>query len=196
MQRIVDRITQAVSVIEKDRVIVAVEGRCASGKTTLARRLEETIGATVFHMDDYFLRPEQRTAERLSTPGGNVDYERFFEEILRPLTDGKEQVVYRPFDCAQQRLCAPIAVTPGRVIIVEGAYSCHPKLREYYDLSVFMTVSPEEQMRRIIARNGAQRAEVFRNRWIPLEEAYFAACQPSNCCDLGFDNTKGDRYVE
>ena len=46
---------------EKDRVIVAIDGNCASGKTTLTAQLAEHFDCNVFHMDDFFLRPEQRT---------------------------------------------------------------------------------------------------------------------------------------
>ena len=59
------------------RVLVAIDGRCAAGKTTLAASLQAQLECNVFHMDDFFLRPEQRTSERLHQPGGNVDYERF-----------------------------------------------------------------------------------------------------------------------
>ena len=42
------------------RVIIAIDGRCGAGKSTLAARLAELCGGNVFHMDDFFLRPEQR----------------------------------------------------------------------------------------------------------------------------------------
>ena len=47
-----------------DTVIVAIDGKCTSGKTTLASKLAEIYDCNVFHMDDFFLRPEQRTPER------------------------------------------------------------------------------------------------------------------------------------
>ena len=40
------------------RVLVAIDGRCAAGKTTLAASLQAQLGCNVFHMDDFFLRPE------------------------------------------------------------------------------------------------------------------------------------------
>ena len=81
---------------EKSRVIAALEGGSAAGKTTLAALLAKIYpGCNVFHMDDFFLRPEQRTEARLAEPGGNVDYERFLEEVLLPLRRG-ETVQYRP----------------------------------------------------------------------------------------------------
>ena len=43
------------------RLIIAIDGRCGAGKTTLAKQLENRMDCTVFHMDDFFLRPEQRT---------------------------------------------------------------------------------------------------------------------------------------
>ena len=72
------------------RLLVAIDGRCGAGKTTLASFLQNKIEATVFHMDDFFLRPEQRTAERLNTPGGNVDRERLESEVLIPLRAGEK----------------------------------------------------------------------------------------------------------
>ena len=42
---------------EKPRVIVAIDGRCAAGKTTLADHLKQELGTTVFHMDDFFSPP-------------------------------------------------------------------------------------------------------------------------------------------
>jgi thymidylate kinase len=89
-----------------DRLTVAIEGSCTAGKTTLAGALAEVFDCNVFHMDDFFLRPEPRTAERFAQPGGNVDRERFLEEVLLPQRQGK-QVVYRPFDCGSQQLGEP-----------------------------------------------------------------------------------------
>ena len=64
--------------------LLAIDGRCASGKSTLAARIGAVYGCPVFHMDDYFLPAELRTAERFAEPGGNVHRERVEEEILRP----------------------------------------------------------------------------------------------------------------
>ena len=60
--------------------IVAIDGCCASGKSTLGARLSETLGCPLFHLDDFFLRPEQRTPERFAEPGGNVE-ERYCREM-------------------------------------------------------------------------------------------------------------------
>ena len=71
------------------RVIAAIDGRCGAGKSTLAAQLQAQLSCRVFHMDDFFLRPEQRTAARLAQPGENVDHERFLSEVLQPALRGE-----------------------------------------------------------------------------------------------------------
>ena len=168
---------------KKGRLIVAIDGRCGSGKSTLAAALQEQYGYPVVHMDDFFLRPEQRTAERLATPGENVDHERFLAEVLSPLAAG-EPVTYRPFSCKTMTLSDPMALPCAAVTVVEGSYACHPTLRDYYDLRVFLDVDGKTQMDRILRRSGPEKAEEFRRRWIPLEELYFTSLDVAAHCDL------------
>lgn len=165
-----------------ERLILALDGQCAAGKTTLAQALGRHYGWSVIHMDHFFLRPEQRSSERYATPGENVDHERFLTEVLVPLRAG-DPVTYRPFDCQAMGFAPSVSVEPSPVTVVEGSYSCHPSLWEYYDLRVFLTAAPERQLARIAARNGPEGLAAFQARWIPLEEAYFAACHLAQRCD-------------
>lgn len=166
--------------------IIGIDGRCASGKTSLSSLLSAVYGSPVVHMDDFFLRPEQRTTERLNTPGGNIDSERFLDEIINPIKTCRE-IVYRPFNCRTMTFNAPVYILTNPYIIIEGTYSCHPILRSNYDLTIFLTVNPQEQMKRIISRNGTQNAKTFEERWIPLEEKYFKYYQIQENCSTSFD---------
>lgn len=168
---------------EQERVLVAIDGGSASGKTTLGELLQSVYACPVFHMDDFFLRPEQRTPERFSEPGGNVDRERFLSEVLLPLREGKA-VDYRRFDCKTFTIAPPRRIEPGRLNIIEGAYAMHPDLAPYYDLTVFLAVSAEKQRERILKRNAPAQAELFFDRWIPFEQRYFAALNVPERCDL------------
>lgn len=185
MNSVVSVIAEEIGKREKP-LTVAIDGRCAAGKTTLAERLRELIGCNIIHADSFFLRPEQRTAERLNEPGGNIDYERLLAEVMEPL-QRKKAFSYRPFSCKTQCLGEEIHVEPNSVTIIEGSYSCHPLLWKYYGLRVFLTVDPEEQLKRIERRNGADALTVFRERWIPLEEKYFTMLQIAERCDCIFD---------
>ena len=156
------------------QIIIAIDGKCASGKTTLGYYLQQEFDANLFHMDDFFLQKEQRTPQRLAEVGGNVDYERFREEVLEPLLAG-ETVEYRPFHCKTFQIGERVEIFPKRVNIIEGSYSQHTYFGDIYDLKVFMEIEPEKQLENIRMRNGAEQLEVFKERWIPKEEAYFVA---------------------
>ncbi|MBQ2830557.1 MAG: hypothetical protein IJF15_06035 [Oscillospiraceae bacterium] len=163
------------------RTIVAIDGRCGAGKTTLAAFLQKTLGASVIHLDDFFLRPEQRTNARLDTPGENIDHERFLSEVLLPLREGALPS-YRRFDCHVQRLTQTVRVEPSDLFVVEGSYACHHALREHYDLRAFLDVEGAAQQRRIEQRDGAAALEIFLSKWIPMEEKYFEKhCVEAQC---------------
>ena len=165
-------------------MLTLVLGGAASGKTTLSRELSELYpGSAVFHADDFFLRPEQRTEARYAQPGGNLDRERLESEILIPISRNKA-AVYRLFDCRTLSLREPVTVLPGRLNIVEGSYSFHPELARYYDLSVFLDISPETQRSRILKRNGPEWGQQFFDRWVPLEQTYFHETDTQGRCTL------------
>lgn len=163
--------------------VVTLEGGSASGKSTLADILSEVYNCNVFHTDDFFLRPEQRSPERFAEIGGNLDRERFYDEVVLPLTKN-ETVIYKPYNCGTQKLEEPITVAPKRLTVVEGVYSTHPAFSRYYDLAVFLDIDPETQKKRINERNSPQFAERFFNEWIPLENAYFAGTDIKSRSDL------------
>ena len=156
----------------EETLLVAIDGRCGSGKTTLGKYLKQIFDCNLFQMDDFFLRMEQRTPERLKEPGGNVDYERFEETVLRPVLQ-KQTVWYQPFSCQQWGLLEAYPVSYKKLNIIEGSYSMHPYFKNPYHIRVFLNISPEDQIENIKKRNGLEKAKQFQNMWIPKEEAYF-----------------------
>lgn len=168
---------------DKSQILIGIDGRCASGKTTLAAGLKEKLSCEVIHMDDFFLRPDQRTKERLAIPGGNVDYERFSEEVINQL-NARVDFCFRPYDCHTGSMKESVLIRRNTITVIEGSYSCHPQLWDCYDLHVFLDVDEVVQRERILARNGKQAAEIFACKWIPLEEAYFNAYKIKERCEI------------
>ena len=169
--------------MEEESAIVSIEGGSASGKSTLGEVLKEVYDCTLLHMDDFFLRPEQRTPKRFAEPGGNVDRERFLEEVLIPLSKN-EVIQYRRFDCSTFEIQPAVEIRPKKLVIIEGAYSMHPELSQYYDLSVFLDISAEFQKKRIEKRNTPPFVKRFLEEWIPMEKKYFSVMQVKDRCDL------------
>lgn len=155
-----------------NQVNVAIDGVCGGGKSTLGAALAQKYECNLFHMDDFFLRPGQRTPERYAQAGGNVDYERFRSEVLDHLAD-RGGLIYRPMDCGRMELGPPCKVPYNRLNIIEGAYSCHPYFGDIYHVRFFVDLPVEEQLARILARNGEEKYRRFVDDWIPMENRYF-----------------------
>jgi len=171
---------------KKERVVVALDGMSCSGKTTFAQALAERFSGSVVHMDDFFLPRDKFTVEMQALPGGNMDRERFRAEVLSPLAAG-EDFAYAPFSCQEQALLPEKVGVSGRLVIVEGAYALLPAWGKYWDLSLFLQVSEEEQQGRLLLRNGARGMVAFLQKWIPREESYFVACDVKSRCDAVVD---------
>lgn len=171
------------SLADKDRIIFAIDGGSGSGKTTLSRMLEKKYDCNVFHMDDFFLRPMQRTKERFEEPGGNVDRERFLETVLLPLSKN-ETVDYVRFDCGTFTLLPGKKIAPKRINVIEGSYSMHPELAWAYDFGVFLEISSSLQEKRIRKRNSEELAKRFWEEWIPMERKYHEEMNVKERCEL------------
>lgn len=159
---------------ENRQVQIAIDGMCAAGKSTMGRILQSIYSCRLFHMDDFFLQPHQRTADRLAQIGGNVDYERFKKEVLNHLDD-REGLEYQIYSCKSQTLDKRIQTSWTPLNIIEGSYSQHPCFGDIWDLRFFCEIDPAEQLNRIRIRNGEAMCQRFKQEWIPKENAYFSA---------------------
>ena len=153
-------------------LLIGIDGRCASGKTTFAGLLCAKLNCPVIHADDFFLRPEQRTEARYAEPGGNMDRERL-EEVLEQVKQQKE-VTFQRFDCKVMQMGDQITVPASEAVIVEGSYCLHP------------------EMERLKKREPAEKVQMFQNQWIPLEEKYFASCGVQDVCDVTVNSSMKD----
>ncbi len=168
---------------ERSDLLIAIDGNSASGKSTLARTLAHIYDCDLIHMDDFFLRPEQRTPERLAECGGNIDYERFTEEVLTPLQNGTFKG-YTAFDCSIGALGEYKSIGKSRLRIIEGAYSLHSKFQHIFDLKILMRIDRGVQLKRIEKRNGTQMLQRFVNEWIPMEDDYLRQYNIENTADF------------
>lgn len=182
-QELLEKIDQIYK--QKGHVTIAIDGRCGSGKTTLANKLKEYMDCHIFHMDDFYLQASQRTKERYNEPGGNVDRERFKKEVLDPLKNHQD-VLYRPFDCSSMSISEGTLYPYKPINIIEGSYSCHSELIDDYDLTIFVDIDESLRHKRIEERNGKEVLNMFVKKWIPLEEKYFSCFDIQNHCDFYF----------
>ena len=107
-------------------LVLALDGRCGSGKTTLANTLARQFPASItLHTDDFYLPPAQRIRGWEKTPCANMDLARLRDEALRPAYEG-QPVQYRALPACGTRCwprpapespCSTGPTPAGRVLI-------------------------------------------------------------------------------
>lgn len=172
----------------KDVVLVAVDGPSASGKSSFGKFLNDNFVCNVFHMDDFFLPLEKKTEERLSQPGGNTDYERVEDELIKNILK-PENFTFNVYDCHSLSHFESGKVFHKRLNVIEGVYSLHPELSDYFDYKIYLDVSNEKQEARILNRSGEKKLERYKKEWIPLESRYFDTYKIKEQCDVVMDTT-------
>lgn len=133
--------------------IIALEGRCGSGKTTIAKNLKNV---TVIELDDHF-----------DSENAPINLE-YLKDLLASLEVGKT-IKEKCYDC-QRKSYYYKEKTINNVVVVEGVYGYLPALRKYYNYLGYIIVNKEIQLERIKNRRNYQD---FINKWIPREEKYF-----------------------
>lgn len=190
MNDVLDNILNRIEEAEKHngKLLLVIDGKCGSGKTTFSEILGRQYDCNVFHMDDFYLPIVQQTQEVMKEPGGNINFDRFIDEIMTPLRADKE-VMYKPFLCIGQKYASAVPLERKKVNIIEGTYSCHPRLREIYlempewnIITLFMDIDDANQTERVRKRVGEQRFKLFEDKWIPREREYFNAYRTKEYC--------------
>ena len=181
------------------RVLVAVDGVGASGKTTFAARLAEQVRARpviVLHADDFFRPSALRHARGRQSAEGfwldAYDYDALVAGALAPLAAGGSGR-YRPasFDPAADATVEPDAVDAPRdaLVVVEGTFLHRDELLRFWDWSIYLDVPFDEATRRMVRRDGEHRPT---DRYVGGQRLYFAAASPWERASLVVDNTDVD----
>jgi uridine kinase len=165
-------------------VLVAIDGRAGSGKTTLAEQVAAADpDIRILHADE-LQRPQAEGEWDAWTPqesSTNFVNEVALNEVLSALAAG-QAAEYRPYNWSAHELCPVNTVTPGGVIVVEGAYTLRPSLRRYYTLKFWVECADEVRAARLRARTAPSPG--WLDAWLAGEDFYVAHARPEAAADL------------
>ena len=153
--------------------VVAIDGRAAAGKSTLAAATAELTGATVLHTDDLF-----------DNWGGLEDaIDRLSREILPPLAEGEAVPVQR-WDWVSRVWRGPTQLQPIDLLIVEGCGAASSRLSDYVALSIWIEVdAPTRQARAALRPDWAEMRSHW-DDWAAQEDCHAEASRLPGRADL------------
>ncbi|MBX7248558.1 MAG: zeta toxin family protein [Caulobacteraceae bacterium] len=189
---------------------IALDGRTAAGKTTLASELEQALtphGPVIRAAIDDFHRPRaERWRQGRDSPQGYYedarDYRALRNLLLDPLgPDGDRLYRTASFDLAADRpKDGPARRAPETaMLIVEGSFLQHPAVVGGWDVVVLVDAPRAQAVARGAARDAARLGGPEAAR--ALHEARYAdawdrfyrpQAEPADGADIVFDNTDFD----
>lgn len=169
-------------------VVVALDGRSGTGKSTLGREIADAVNGSYVDQDDFYsggelidwsgLSPELRV-DRC------IDWPRVLRDVILPFRAGRP-ICYQPFNWNTMEGLdpEPITLESSNVLILDGAYSTRAELADYLDLTVLVTLDDEVRRRRIMDREGEEWTLEWFTVWDAAEDLYFGEIRRESEFDI------------
>lgn len=199
---VIDELIARIAAVRPDGIArVAVDGPDAAGKSTLAATLARSLDRDVVavSIDAFHQPPETRQRRGPLSPAGyyedSFDYVAVRSILLDPLGPGGDRR-YRAavYDHRTSTTChAPVQqAAETAILLVDGVFLLRPELRQYWDLSIYLHISPDETLRRALTRDvelfGGSIHERYIRRYLPGQALYRAVADPLAHADVVIDN--------
>jgi uridine kinase len=201
---LLDRLAAAIADLHPHRRLrVAIDGVDGAGKTTLADALAPLVsgkGRPVIRASvDHFHNPRSmRYARGRYSPDGfyldSYDYGALRALLLDPLGpggSGRHVAQYFDHERDQRLALQEQQAAPTAALILDGIFLHRPELRDYWDISIFLTIDFKNSLPR-----GAQRGTNFdgrdpespaHRRYVGGQRRYLAECKPERRANIAID---------
>lgn len=149
------------------RVVVLLDGRSGTGKTTLGTALAEELDSQLVHLDDVYP----------GWDGLRAAADAVVADVLGPPSG------HRRWDWNTSAPAGWVGLSPDLPIVVEGCGALSRASAPLASLRVWLEADDDERWRRAIGRDGEAFAREW-DRWAAQERAFIAAEDPASLADV------------
>ncbi len=164
-------------------LIVGIAGGTGSGKTTVVRKVMEklpseqvvVIPQDAYYKDNGHIPLEERQKINFDHPD-SLEFTPLIDHIQK-LKEGQsiEMPIYSYLTCLRSK--ETITIKPSRVVLVEGIMIlCDSRLREMFDIKVFVDADADDRLGRVIQRDIVERGRSV----MMVLERYHETVKPSH----------------
>jgi len=164
-------------------LIVGIAGGTGSGKTTVVRKVMEklpseqvvVIPQDAYYKDNGHIPLEERQKINFDHPD-SLEFSLLIDHIQK-LKEGQsiEMPIYSYLTCLRSK--ETITIKPSRVVLVEGIMIlCDSRLREMFDIKVFVDADADDRLGRVIQGDIVERGRSV----MMVLERYHETVKPSH----------------
>lgn len=176
----------------EDPLIVAIDGKSGVGKTAISKEVADRLGAVNVLCDDFFTGghndywAKQNAQYQIDHV---IDWRRIRKEVIEPQKNG-QKATWHPFNWKKFEGLSEetIEAEPKNIVILDGAFSNRPELRDVIDFSVLVETPKDVHMDRVKRREGEDYSEDWHATWQESMEYYFEKISPPKTFDLVVQN--------
>ncbi len=175
----------------KNPVLIALDGRSGTGKSTIAQAIASRVAGTIVVSDDFYSGGNDHAWSGLSASEKVeqvIDWQGMRAQVLEPLLANKP-ASWHPLDFQPEIGWIgwkeeTVTLEPAPVILVDGVYSARPELADLVDLAVLVEADDEARRKRLVIREGQAFMQRWHQLWDAAEEYYFTHVRPRSSFDL------------
>jgi uridine kinase len=169
----------------KKPVLVALDGRSGTGKSTIAQVIASREEGSILVADDFYSGGNDEVWSGLSAQekvAKGIDWQRMRVQALEPLF-AQKTASWHPLDFKpgigwvgwKDEM---VKIEPTSVVLVDGVYSARPELSDLIDLAVLVEADDNTRRKRLIIREGQDFMQRWHALWDSAEEYYFTSICP------------------
>jgi uridine kinase len=176
---------------QKNPVLVALDGRSGTGKSTIAQAITSRVEGIILVSDDFYSGGNDDAWSGLSARekvDQVIDWQRMRAQVLEPLL-AQKPASWHPLDFQPQIgwigwKDQTVKLEPAPVILLDGVYSARPELSDLVDLAVLVEADDEVRRKRLVIREGQAFMERWHKLWDGAEDYYFTHIRPRSSFDI------------
>ncbi len=145
--------------------------------------------------------PAKRERGRLSPEGyyrDSFDYASLISGLVEPFASGEARIRSVQYDYRREASTRVdvVGVRATAVLVFDGVFLLRPELRRFWTLAVYLAITPEERMRRAVARevemlgSAADVEQRDAKRYLPGQALYRQEASPESHANVVVDNSE------